>query len=113
MALVPGLSTNNTATSDSSQRDIVPQHGPRGDALPPTSTHHTCDRIPRTHTQRRSSRPPSRARIRTGSLFSYKAALVPRKMAPKEASREPVPATDQVGALHGLVLKTPGVARAP
>jgi len=33
-----------------------------------SSTHHTCGRIPRTHTQLRTSRPPCRARIRAGGV---------------------------------------------
>jgi hypothetical protein len=33
------------------------------------STHHTCSCIPRTHTQFRMSRPPSRARIRAAETF--------------------------------------------
>jgi hypothetical protein len=34
------------------------------------STHHTCGCIPRTHTQFRMSRPPSRARIRAAETFA-------------------------------------------
>jgi hypothetical protein len=39
----------------------------------PSSTHHTRGRIPRTHTQLRTSRPPSRARIsgRRGRLWVF------------------------------------------
>jgi hypothetical protein len=36
------------------------------------STHHTCGHIRRTHTQFRTSRPPSRAHIRAGTRFPGK-----------------------------------------